>query len=139
MTLNLDDLTATWQHLHALAHDAIVPITDEGGYDRALAMLDALLKKVGEDESHPLADLIEGLIGRVTAYQDVAQHVPPAPADMALRLLIKERGLTQQQVAEGTGIPQGNLSKLAGGKRAFTADHARRLAGFFRVNPALFL
>lgn len=126
-------------HNLTLAHDAIAPITDEESYGRAIAALDELLSQVGEDSSHPLGDFVEGLIGRVLAYQDAANHVPPPAADMALRLLLKERGVTQQQLAQATGIDQGHISKLANGKRSFTAHHARTLASFFEVSPTTFL
>ncbi|WP_261665525.1 type II toxin-antitoxin system HigA family antitoxin [Deinococcus sp. Marseille-Q6407] len=139
MTLDISELTVTWQRLHVLAHDAIAPITDEESYDRAIMALDALLKEVGEDETHPLADLVEGLIHRVTAYQEAAQHVPPAAPEMQLRLLIQERGVTQQALSEATGIPQGNISNLIHGKRSFTVAHARTLGDYFGVNPGVFL
>lgn len=71
--------------------DTIAPIDTEAQYDRALAALDTLLAEVGENTAHPLADLVEGLIQRVTDYQDTAGHVLPAAADMELRLLMSER------------------------------------------------
>ena len=139
MTLNIQQLTEAWQRVDALAHDAVAPITDEASYDRALIALDDLLKQVGEDEQHPLGDLLEGLIGRVTAYQIAAQHVPPATGDMQLRLLMDKHQLTQQKLAAATGIAQGNLSKLINGKRPFTAEHARKLGQFFQVEAGVFL
>lgn len=79
-------------------------ISSEAQYILSLAALDTLLAEVGENSEHPLADLVEGLISRVTAYQDAAGHVPPAAADMELRLLMSERHVTQQALAEATGI-----------------------------------
>jgi len=137
--IDLSQLTVAWKQVHALAHDAIAPIDSETQYELALIALDTLLAAVGEDGEHPLADLVEGLIGRVTAYQDRAEHVPPASADMALRLLMKEQGVTQQTLAEATGIDQGQISRLMNGKRPFTADHVRQLAQYFRVEPGVFL
>lgn len=139
MTLNITELTQTWQRLHSLAPDAISPITDEDSYDRALAVLSELLQQVGEEPEHPLSDLVEGLVGRVTAYQNAAEHVPPASPEMELRLLMKEKGLTQQALAAATGLHQAQISKLASGKRTFSAEHARRLGTYFGVNPAAFL
>lgn len=77
---NIAELTKTWLRLHDLAHDAIAPIQNDEDYDRALVMLDQLLEHIGENDQHPLADLLEGLIARVVAYQETAQHVPqPSP------------------------------------------------------------
>ncbi|MFC6593167.1 type II toxin-antitoxin system HigA family antitoxin [Deinococcus lacus] len=139
MTLNISDVTAAWQRLDQVAHDAVAPLRDQESYGRGLQALDTLLRAVGENESHPLADLAEGLMQRVMAYEAQHHPLPPAAPDMELRLLMKERGVTQQAVAEATGIPQGNLSKLANGKRAFTASHARKLGAYFGVNPSVFL
>lgn len=139
MTLNISAVTAAWKHLDRVAHDAVAPLKDEESYQRALEALDSLLQAIGPDERHPLSDLAEGLMQRVMAYEAQHHPVPPAAPDMELRLLIKERGVTQQAVAEATGIPQGNISKLASGRRAFTAAHARKLGGYFGVNPGVFL
>lgn len=139
MTLNIPELTAVWQRLHNLAHEAIAPIVTENDYERALAALDDLLAQVGEDNQHPLGDLVEGLVGRVVAYQEAAQHIPPAAPDMELRLLIKENRITQQQLAAATGIGQGQISKLANGKRAFTTNHIRALSAHFEVSADRFL
>ena len=119
--------------------EAIAPINSEAQYTLSLAALDTLLAEVGENSAHPLADLVEGLISRVTAYQDTAGHVQPAAADMELRLLMNERHVTQSALAEATGIAQAQISRLMNGKRAFTAEHARRLAGYFQVGPEVFL
>lgn len=139
MTLNISAVTTAWQNLDRVAHDAVAPLKDEASYQRALEALDSLLHAVGEDENHPLGDLTEGLMQRVMAYEAEHHPVPPASPDMELRLLLKENGVTQQAVAAATGIPQGNLSRLASGKRAFTADHARKLGTYFGVNPGVFL
>lgn len=139
MTLNISEVTAAWQHLNMVAHDAIAPLRDEASYQRALSALDVLLKEVGEDEQHPLGDLAEGLMHRVMAYEAEHHPIPPAAPDMELRLLMNERSVTQVALAKATGIPQGNISKLASGKRAFTADHARKLGAYFKVNPGVFL
>lgn len=139
MTLNIPELTVTWKRLDAVAHDAIVPITDEAAYERALLVLEDLLAEVGEDGAHPLGDLVRGLVERVTTYQRVAGHVPrPSPA-MELRLLMQERGLTQQQLARDSGIEQGQISRLLSGKRPFTLGHIRRISAALGVQPEVFL
>lgn len=48
-------------------------ITDEE-YERIVALLDSLIDEVGEDESHPLASLMEVLGVLVERYE--AKHVP---------------------------------------------------------------
>jgi len=43
------------------------------------------------------------------------------------------------ELAAVTGIDQSQISNLASGKRAFRAEHARRLGAFFSVPPGRFL
>lgn len=50
-----------------------VPHTEEE-YDRIVALLDQVIDEVGEEESHPLASLMEILGVLVEAYE--MEHVP---------------------------------------------------------------
>ncbi|HLL73764.1 MAG TPA: hypothetical protein VK421_00590 [Pyrinomonadaceae bacterium] len=52
-------------------------IPDE--YDQIIALLDSLIDEAGEDESHPLASLMEVLGVLVEKYED--EHVPELTAD----------------------------------------------------------
>lgn len=57
----------------SLAPSVFVPHSQEE-YQRIVSMLDDLIDEVGEDESHPLASLIEVLGALVQNYED--RHVP---------------------------------------------------------------
>ncbi|HEY0739055.1 MAG TPA: hypothetical protein VGD69_29315 [Herpetosiphonaceae bacterium] len=48
--------------------------TNEQEYQQLVAQLDALIDEVGEDESHPLASLMEIVGVLIERYED--QHVP---------------------------------------------------------------
>jgi HTH-type transcriptional regulator / antitoxin HigA len=50
-----------------------VPYT-ESEYGRLVSLLDSLIDEVGEDESHPLASLMEVLGVLIEKYED--KHVP---------------------------------------------------------------
>lgn len=136
---NFSELSSTFQQLQALAPEAFLPIASEADLEGATAFLQSLDREIGDTALHPLALLADTLMGRIMAYEAEHYPIPPAAPDMELRLLIKERGVTQQQLAAATGIHQAQISKLAGGKRAFTAEHARALGTFFGVSPAAFL
>lgn len=136
---NFSELSSTFQHLQALAPEAFMPITGEAGLISATAFLKSLDQEIGDTVDHPLAELANTLMERVMAYEAEHYPLPPAAPDMELRLLMKGRGVTQQQVAAATGIDQAQISKLASGKRTFTAEHARALGAFFGVSPAAFL
>lgn len=47
---------------------------DDQEYDRLVAILDQLIDQVGEDETHPLASLMEVIGVLIEKYED--EHVP---------------------------------------------------------------
>lgn len=47
---------------------------NEGEYERLVALLDQLIDLVGEDETHPLASLMEVIGALIERYED--EHVP---------------------------------------------------------------
>ncbi|GAA3999086.1 hypothetical protein GCM10022631_07420 [Deinococcus rubellus] len=76
---------------------------------------------------------------RLAAYEARVHPIPTAPAHQVLAYLMDERDLRQVQLAEVLGITQGNVSRLLSGQTPFSVDAVRRLAGYFRVSPAVFL
>jgi len=60
----------TWS---SLADTVFVPHT-EAEYERLVSLLDRLVDEVGEDESHPLASLMEIVGVLIEKYED--EHVP---------------------------------------------------------------
>jgi len=69
-TSELETVEQVWPNLAPLL---FVPHT-EHDYDRLVRMLDTLLDVVGEDESHPLASLMEVIAVLIEKYED--EHVP---------------------------------------------------------------
>ena len=57
----------------SLAGAVFVPHTDEE-YRRLVAILDGLIDEVGEDQSHPLASLMEIVGVLIEKYED--EHIP---------------------------------------------------------------
>ena len=68
--LDIDRTADAWS---ALAGNVFVPHTEQE-YNRIVSMLDSLIDEVGEDESHPLASLMEVLAVLIEKYE--AEHVP---------------------------------------------------------------
>ena len=68
--LNVEQTVKAWS---ALAGNVSVPHTEED-YDRLVSLLDSLIEEVGEDETHPLASLMEVLGVLIEKYED--EHVP---------------------------------------------------------------
>ena len=67
------DIEKTVHAWRSLAPSVFVPHSQEE-YQRIVSMLDDLIDEVGEDESHPLASLVEVLGALVQNYED--RHVP---------------------------------------------------------------
>lgn len=57
----------------AIAEAVFVPHSEQE-YQQLVALLDALIDEVGEDETHPLASLMEIVGVLIERYED--QHVP---------------------------------------------------------------
>lgn len=107
-------------------------------YERAVALLNRLLDVVGEDESHPLAGLLD-LVGElVAAYEAREQPLLDAAPGEVLRLLMEQNGLTQSDLRRELG-GQPVVSAVLNGKRTINARQAKALAARFKVSPAVFL
>ena len=67
------DVTKTEAAWSSLAGNVYVPHSEEE-YQRLVALLDSFIDEVGEDESHPLASLMEVVGVLIEKYED--EHVP---------------------------------------------------------------
>lgn len=67
------DLGGALQAWNALVGIVYVPHTEDE-YRRLVALLDDLIDEVGEDETHPLASLMEVVGVLIERYED--EHVP---------------------------------------------------------------
>jgi len=70
MQVDLAEIATAWA---PLAGTIFVPHTDEE-YNQIMSLLDKVIDDVGEDESHPLASLME-ILGALVEYYENA-HVP---------------------------------------------------------------
>lgn len=69
-TSELERIEQVWPDL---ANLLFVPHTDSD-YQQLVALLDSLIDRVGEDETNPLASLMEVLGALIERYED--EHVP---------------------------------------------------------------
>ena len=67
------DVTKTTVAWASLDGTVFVPHTEDE-YERLVALLDSLIDEVGENESHPLASLMEVVGILIEKYED--EHVP---------------------------------------------------------------
>lgn len=73
------DVSQTAHAWSALSRAVFVPHTEEE-YRRIVAVLDELVDEVGEDESHPLASLMEVLGALIENYETA--HVPELDGEL---------------------------------------------------------
>jgi len=78
------DVTKTEAAWSSLAENIYVPHSEEE-YQRLVVLLDSFIDEVGEDESHPLASLMEVVGVLIEKYED--EHIPHVsdelPTDIA--------------------------------------------------------
>lgn len=104
---------------------------------RTEATIEILLDEIGDDESHPLADVLDYLADRVAAYEEEHAPIPEAEPKEVLRILMNQHGLNQADLDDCA--PQGRISDILNGRRGISKEIARRLARRFDVSAALFL
>lgn len=115
----------------------VTSVHTEDDYAQASATIAALLDVVGDDENHPLADVLDYYADQVKAYEDGHSDIPVAPANEILRFLMEQHHLTQADLSDCA--PQGRISDILGGRRSISKVVAKRLALRFNVRADLFL
>jgi len=113
------------------------PLRTAAEYHRAVAVLDDIVDEIGQQETHPLADLAESLALAIAAYEEVHVPIPDTPGPAILRALMEEHELSQSELPEIGS--QGVVSEVLSGKRDLNIRQITRLATRFGVSPAVFL
>jgi HTH-type transcriptional regulator/antitoxin HigA len=115
------------------------PIRNERDYARMQALMDELLDLVGDDEDHPLADLLDVVGMLVAQYED--ENTPgleSAKPLEVLKFLMEQHELKQSDLRKEIGT-QGVVSEILSGTRKINARQAKALAKRFGVSPVVFL
>ena len=115
----------------------VTSVRSEEDYAQARATIEALLDEIGDDESHPLADVLDFLADQVAAYEDEHFPIPEAEPKEVLRFLMEQHGLKQEDLADCA--PQSRISDILSGHRGISKDVAKKLARRFNVSTDLFL
>jgi HTH-type transcriptional regulator/antitoxin HigA len=112
----------------------ILSIRNHAEYEQAVDHLNILLDEVGDDEGHPLYDLLDTLGTLIHVYEEEFEPMPPAGAVEVLRYLMEEHGLQQGDLPEVGS--QGVVSEILSGKRELNVRQIRALARRFHISPA---
>ena len=133
MNTQLEKIAKIWpgiQNIFSVPHN-------QKEYNRLVDILDGLIDEVGENESHPLASLMETLGSLIESYE--TQNIPViegSPSD-ALKTLMEEHNLKQSDLPEIGS--QGVISEILSGKRQFNVRQIKLLSKRFKVSPAVFM
>ena len=106
-------------------------------YNRLVEFLDSLIDEVGNDESHPLASLLETIGSLIETYE--SRHIGEMegnPID-ALKYLMGDHGLKQVDLPEIGS--QGVVSEILSGRRQLNVRQIKVLSKRFKVSPAVFV
>ena len=113
----------------------VTSVRTEADYERASAIIEALLDEIGDDEEHPLADVLDYLADQVKVYEDEHFTIPESKPHEILRFLMDQHGLKQEDLADCA--PQGRISEILSRKRAISKEVAKNLARRFHVHADL--
>ena len=134
-SFDLQTIAARWQAFDSVAH--VHPIRSPEDYERMVALMDSILAATGDDEDHPLSSLLDLVGDVVEKYEREHYAIEAASPKDALRFLMDERGLKQEDLAPL--IHQSNLSAILAGKRKINATLAAKLGKFFGISAAVFV
>lgn len=135
MAADPKEILKAWKPFkHALG---VTSVHTERDYARARVTMDALLDAIGDDESHPLAEVLDYLADRIRAYEDEHVRIPDAEPGEVLRFLMEQHGLKQDDLADCA--PQSRISDFLSGKREISKEIAKKFAVRFGVRADLFL
>jgi len=109
---------------------------DEGEYDQLVELLDELTDIVRDDESHPLANLMDVVGVLVESYEN--EYVPEPEADpiSILKYFMEEYDLKQKDLTELGS--QGVVSEILSGKRELNIRQIKALSERFQVPASVF-
>jgi len=115
----------------------VTSVRTKADYERASAIIETLLDEIGDDEDHPLADVLDYLADQVKVYEDEHYPIPESKPHEILRFLMDQHGLKQEDLADCAS--QGRISEILSGKRAISKEVAKNLARRFHVHADLFI
>ena len=132
MSVIAEDIQTHWRVVQPL-----FSIRDENEYDKAITTLNALIDEVGNDEQHPLYELLDTLGTVVHAYEEQHYPIPECNGIEVLKLLMEEHQLELSDLpALG---PPNIVMEILKGERELTVTHIRVLAERFQVSPIVFV
>ena len=132
MSVITDDIQVHWHVVRSL-----FSIRNEKEYDLAIERLNALIDEVGDNEEHPLYELLDTLGAVIHTYEEKHYPMPECSGVEMLQFLMETHQLEPSDLPE-IGAPDAVLELLSG-KRELTVKHLQALAARFHVSPTVFV
>ena len=132
MSVITDDIQVHWRVVRSL-----FSIRNEKEYDLAIERLNALIDEVGDNEEHPLYELLDTLGAVIHTYEEMHYPMPECSGVEMLQFLMEVHQLEPSDLPE-IGASDAVLELLSG-KRELTVKHLQALAARFHVSPTVFV
>jgi HTH-type transcriptional regulator/antitoxin HigA len=132
MSVITDDIQVHWRVVRSL-----FSIRNEKEYDLAIERLNALIDEAGDNEEHPLYELLDTLGAVIHTYEEKHYPMPECSGVEMLQFLMEAHQLEPSDLPE-IGAPDAVLELLSG-KRELTVKHLQALAARFHVSPTVFV
>lgn len=128
-------LMVAWNHLQTFVPLTVIRTPDQ--YDQALVSLDSLLQEVGDDEAHPLAEVVDTLGTLIHAYEEAQFPMGQVSGLEVLQYLMEEHALTMNDVPEIGSAAQ--VQAILTHQHTLTLPMIYALARRFGLPPATFV
>ncbi len=128
--------TKVVENLQQTAEFIFVP-TNEDEYEQLVNLLDEITDLVRDNESHPLANMMDVLGVLIEVYEDQSIPEPEGNGVSVLKYFMQEYGLKQKDLPELGS--QGVVSEILNGKRELNLRQVRALGERFQVPASVFI
>jgi HTH-type transcriptional regulator/antitoxin HigA len=115
------------------------PIRSEVELDRATVVMRELTRAGFTRLTAPESDYLFILGNLIEEYENKHHPIKPLKPHEMLAAAIQEKGVTQSEVAQATGIPVSTISELISRKRDFNVSHIKSLCAYFGLGPSAFI
>lgn len=135
---DFDSLALAWRELQTRIPVELRTIGNECHYRAMVGFMNKLIDEIGDQETHPLMDLLDLVTLFVRDYEMRTIEIPDAAPPAVLRFLLEQHSLRPADLAEIFGS-ESDVSEVLNGKREIGARQAHALGGRFAVSPVVFI
>ncbi len=113
----------------------LASIKSDRHLEAAQKVIDRLLAEGRLDGGEEM--YLDALGDLVAAYEDTHHAIEPASDADMLRHLMEAKGVSQVQLHRDAGIAKSTISEILAGKKPFSRQTIRRLAGYFKIDVSV--